>query len=217
MMARGDTVHVTWRGSKERALVLEDEFPGRVHQLDLEDADATARLVEKIADHDGRLDWVVDSVGAYDSGALEELTGETLEALWRSNVLTAFHLTAAVRGPLRASQGALVLFGCAGLDGHRARRDAAAYASAKSALLVLMRSAAVEEAQHGVRLNMISPGLVPHDGAHAETLDPALQAHIPAGRAGTLDEIASAALYLTSDAAAHTTGTDLVVAGGWML
>ena len=44
-----------------------------------------------------------------------------------------------------------------------------------------------------------------------------LQAAIPAGRPGTLDEVAAAASFLLSDAAAHVTGTDLVLAGGWML
>lgn len=214
---RGDRVHITWHSSAERARALEAEFPGRVHQLDLKDGDAIKHLVAELLQGEGRLDWVIDSVGAYDSGPLHGLSSQTLEGLWRSNVLTAFQLVEAVREPLRASRGALVLFGCAGLDGHRARTDAAAYASAKSALLVLLRSLAVEEAPFGVRLNMISPGLVPHDGAHPETLDPALQAKIPAGRAGSLDELAAAAAFLTSDASAHTTGCDLPVAGGWML
>ncbi|MBC8451384.1 MAG: SDR family oxidoreductase [Planctomycetes bacterium] len=217
MAQRGDRVHLTWRGSAERAAALEAEFPDRVHQLDLEDEAATRELVARLVATEGRLDWVVDSVGAYDSGPLEGVSSEQLLALWRSNVQTALHLAAAVREPLRASHGAMVVFGCAGLDGLRARRDCAAYAAAKSSLLVLVRSLAVEEARFGVRINMVSPGLVPHDGAHPETLDPALHARIPAGRAGTLDEIAAAVLHLTSDASAHTTGNDLTVAGGWML
>lgn len=217
MARRGDRVHLTWRGSAERAAALQAEFEGRVHALDLEDADATSALVARIVALEGRLDWVVDSVGAYGSGPLAELAASELASLWRSNVLTAMHLAAAVRGPLRASGGALVVFGCAGLDGLRARRDCAAYAAAKSSLLVLVRSMAVEEAPFGVRINMVSPGLVPHDGAHPETLDPALHARIPSGCAGTLEEIAAAVLFLTSDASAHSTGNDLTVAGGWML
>ena len=195
LAARGDRVHLTWRGSADRADALADEFGGRVH----------------------RLDAAVSTVGDYREGPLAELAPEDLEHLWRSNVVTATALMAAARGPLRDAGGALLLFGCAGLAGLRARRDCAAYAATKSALLVLLRSFAVEEAAHGVRANMISPGLVPHDAAHASTLDPTVQAGIPAGRTGTLDEVAAAACFLLSDEAAHVTGTDLQLAGGWML
>ena len=66
-----------------------------------------------------------------------------------------------------------MFFGCAGLAGLRARRYAAAYTAAKSALLVLVRSWAREEASHGLHVNMVSPGIVPHDDAHPETLQSA--------------------------------------------
>ena len=213
----GALVHVTWRGSEQRAAELESEFPGRVHRLDLLDPGAVAELLERIVAEDGSLDRVVSTVGDYHAGSLAETGPERLEALWRSNVVTAMNLVDAARPHLRAGGGRLLLFGCAGLAGLRARRECAAYAAAKSALLVLLRSFAVEEAPHGVTANMISPGLVPHDAAHATTLDPELQAAIPAGRPGTLDEVAAAASFLLSDAAAHVTGTDLVLAGGWML
>jgi 3-oxoacyl-[acyl-carrier protein] reductase len=68
-----------------------------------------------------------------------------------------------------------------------------------------------------VRVNLISPGLVPHEHADETTLDPRRQARVPAGRAGTPEEIASAALFLCSDGARYITGADLPVAGGWML
>lgn len=217
LAARGDRVHLTWRGSADRADALADEFGGRVHRLDAADGAATRDLVTRVVAEDGRLDAAVSTVGDYREGPLAELAPEDLEHLWRSNVVTATALMAAARGPLRDAGGALLLFGCAGLAGLRARRDCAAYAATKSALLVLLRSFAVEEAAHGVRANMISPGLVPHDAAHASTLDPTVQAGIPAGRTGTLDEVAAAACFLLSDEAAHVTGTDLQLAGGWML
>jgi 3-oxoacyl-[acyl-carrier protein] reductase len=217
LAAEGARVHVTWRGSAQRARALEPEFGPRLHRVDLEDPAATADLVRDVVALDGGLDQVCSTVGAYFAGSLEATDGPTLDALWRSNVVTAMNLVTAVRGPLRAGGGSLLLLGCAGLAGLRARRDCAAYAAAKSALLVLVRSLAVEEAPHGVRVNMLSPGLVPHDGAHPTTLDPALQAAIPQGRPGTLEEAAAAARFLLSAEAGHVTGTDLVLAGGWML
>jgi len=213
--ARGDLVHLTYHSSAERAAALADEFSGRIAQLDAEDADAVRAAADALTNSAGRLDLVVNAVGAYASGSLEGTSPALAEALWRSNVLTSLNVVAATRDAVRASRGAYLFFGCAGLAGLRARRECAAYASAKSALLVLMRSLAREEAPHGVRANMISPGIVPHDAAHPDTLDPAQHAAIPMGRAGRPADIAAAALHLAD--AAHTTGTDLVVAGGLML
>ena len=104
----------------------------------------------------------------------------------------------------------------AGLAGLRGRREAAAYAAAKSALCVLVRSWALEEAAHGVRVNLLSPGIVPHADAAAETRDPARAERVPLGRAGTPEEIAAAAAFLLGDGASYCTGVDLEVAGGWM-
>jgi NAD(P)-dependent dehydrogenase (short-subunit alcohol dehydrogenase family) len=137
--------------------------------------------------------------------------------MFQSNVTTAFHVFGAARPALRASRGCALFFGVAGLDALRGRRDTALYAAAKSALLVLVRSWALEEGPHGVRVNAVSPGVVPHAAADAMTLDPALHARIPLGRAGTPEEIARAALFLCSDDARYTTGTDLAVSGGWLL
>jgi NAD(P)-dependent dehydrogenase (short-subunit alcohol dehydrogenase family) len=62
---------------------------------------------------------------------------------------------------------------------------------------------------------MISPGLVPHGGAHASTRDPERHAKIPLGRAGTPEEIAAGVYFLIT--ARHTTGQDLGIDGGWLL
>lgn len=208
-------MYVTWRSSAERAAALEAEFPGHVLQLDAEDPRAVMRAAQHITTQSGRLDGLVNTIGAYMSRSLEQTSTEQIDALWRSNVMTSMHLVEATRTALRSARGSSLFFGCAGLEGLRARRECAAYAATKSALLVLVRSLAVEEAPFGVRANMISPGIVPHDGAHPETLDARMHARIPMGQPGTTDDIAGAALYLLE--AQHTTGTDLVVAGGWML
>lgn len=214
LAARGARVHVTWRSSAERADALRAELAG-VHACDAAQPDEVARVVEAVLASEGRLDRVVHTIGAYSSGALEATPATTAAALWGSNVLTALHVIEACRAALRASRGAFLFFGCAGLDGHRARRECAAYAAAKSALLVVVRSLAVEEAPFGVRANMLSPGIIPHDAAHPDTLDPGATSVIPLGRAGRPDEIAAAALHLLD--ATHTTGIDLAVAGGWLL
>ncbi len=217
LVMRGDKVHIVWRESAKLAAEHEGEFPGRVHRADLvEERDAT-RLVDAVLARDGRLDHVVHCVGAYSSGSLEQTGFEQWKAMFESNLETALRLTDAVRGPLRESRGSLLFFGCAGLEGLRARKQAAAYAAAKSALLVFARSLALEEAGYGVRVNMLSPGIVPHADAHPETLDSERIGGIPMGRVGSPEEIAEAVAWLCSGAAAYTTGADLPVAGGWLI
>ncbi|MBK7874872.1 MAG: SDR family oxidoreductase [Planctomycetes bacterium] len=217
LLRRGDRVHVVWRSSRALVANLEREFEGRVHQADLEDPAAAHALVERVTATDGRLDHLVHAVGEYVSGPLEGARAADLRRMLASNVETAFHVFDAARPALRRARGDAVFFGCAGLDTLRARRETALYTAAKNALFVLARSWALEEAPHGVRVNLVSPGVVPHEHAAADTLDAERLARIPLGRAGTPDDVAHAVLFLASPAAAHVTGVDLAVTGGWLL
>lgn len=215
LRARGELVHIVYRSSHELARALEPEFAPRIHRADLSVERDAQRLIAEVLELDGQLDHVIHAVGEYASGPLEQLSLADLRRLLQSNVESAFLLVGAARSALRRTRGNVVLFGCAGLEGLRGRREVAAYGAAKSALLVLARSWALEEAAHGVRVNVVSPGLVPHAHAADDTLDPARALRIPFGRAGTPEEVAEAVAFLCSDQASYTTGTDLTVAGGW--
>lgn len=92
------------------------------------------------------------------------------------------------------------------------------YNVTKAALIHLTRSLAKDLAP-GVRVNAICPGLVKTDMARAlwESNEEAVAAMVPLGRLGEVDDVASAALFLASDAASWITGTTLVVDGGMLL
>ncbi|MEZ5978412.1 MAG: SDR family oxidoreductase [Planctomycetota bacterium] len=217
LAADGWRVHVVWRSGDSAPQELARDFGERVHRADLVEAGSGAALVARVLDIDGRLDGLVHAVGDYHEGDLATTGRDRLEHLLANNVATAIEVLDAAREHLRDARGAAVLFGVAGLAGLRARKECAAYAAAKSALLVLARSWAVEEARHGVRVNVVSPGIVPHDGAHPATLDRELHARIPQGRPGRPEEVAATAAWLLSAEASHVTGADVPVAGGWML
>ncbi len=217
LRARGDLVHVVWRTPGPFAEASQVEFGDRSHCADLLHKSEVRRLVDEIVARDGRLDVLVHAVGEYVSGPLEDCEPEDLRRMLASNAESAFLVFEAARPLLREREGRAVFFGCGGLAGLRARRTSAAYSAAKSALLVLVRSWAVEEAPYGVTVNMVSPGCVPHEDAHPDTHDRARLARIPAGRPGEPEEVARAVAWLASPEASYTTGTDLQVGGGWML
>lgn len=215
--AAGARVHVGWRTETPALAQIAGEFGGEhLHRTDLAHPGAAEELVARVLAREGRLDVLVHTVGAFRAGSLEEARAEDLASVFESNVTTALCAFNAARAPLRSARGAALFFGVAGLERNRGRRETALYSASKSALLVLVRSWALEEAPHGVRVNLISPGLVPHEHADPLTRDPARHERVPLGRAGTPEEVARAALFLCSDAARYTTGIDLPVAGGWL-
>lgn len=216
LAAGGARVWILYRSSHEAARALEPEFEGRVLQVDLCEAGAAERVLERVLARDGRLDAAVHAVGDYASGALLETEPAELRALWASNVESALLFARAVQAPLREARGSLVFFGCAGLEGLRGKQTVAAYAMAKSALLVLARSLALELAPQ-VRVNVVSPGLVPHEHAHPDSSAPRLVARVPLGRVGTPAEVGETVAWLCSARASYVTGADVPVSGGWLL
>ncbi len=217
LASEGARVHATYRSPTPESEALEREFPGCVHAADLERAEDWKRVVDAVLASDGRIDHLVHAVGEYVRAPLHATGAANLRRLLSNNVESAFLGIEATRAALRSARGSVVLFGCAGVETTRARREAAAYVAAKSALVVLARSWALEEAPHGVRVNVVAPGVVPHEHASADTLDPSLWQRVPMGRPGEPREVADAVAFLCSSSSSYVTGTVLEVAGGWLL
>lgn len=98
----------------------------------------------------------------------------------------------------------------------RPRPGRAAYAASKAALNQLVRGAAAELAPHGIRCNVLSPGITSTPWAverNREAFDDYARS-VPLGAAASISDLGEAALFLCSPAAAHITGIDLVVDGG---
>ncbi|WP_158303060.1 MULTISPECIES: SDR family NAD(P)-dependent oxidoreductase [Prauserella] len=123
---------------------------------------------------------------------------------------------AALPGMIRAGGGAIVHIGS--IVGEAAQHGMAHYGTAKAGLTMLNRTMAREWGRHGVRSNVVQPGLV-DSGAHDHYEDdPSMgrlyAAEIPLGRWARPEEIAAPVVYLASDAASFVTGSTLVVDGG---
>lgn len=217
LLADGWEVHVNVRDEAKQSAARALVGAERVHGGDLAEAGVADRIVERVLEVDGQLDGVVHAVGPYRTSVLSATTLDDFRAMWEGNVQTALHLIEATRGAVREARGAYVFFGCAGLERWAARRQTSAYISAKAALFVVVRALALEEAAHGVRSNMISPGFVPHSGAAPDTLATELHAEIPLGRPASMEEVTGAVRWLLSGEATHVVGQNLEIAGGWML
>lgn len=217
LLDEGARVHVVHR-SEAHVGELRSRFGReRVHQADLRTGSGCESVIHGVLGVDGRLDGIVHAVGEFHAAAPSEEGAGIHQALLESNLHSAVHLLGAARSALREARGSAVFFGMAGLESVRARASTAAYTAAKTALLVWMRSAAQEEARHGVRLNMVSPGVVPHEHAAPEAHADGWETRIPMGRTGRPEEVSAAVQFLLSEASSYVVGQNLEVAGGWLL
>jgi len=165
----------------------------------------------------GRLDGWVHAVGSILLKPLPATREEDFARQLDLNAGSAFRALHAALGPMRKQRGgSIVLFGSAaasvGLPNH------AAISAAKAAVGGLARSAAMDLARYGIRVNVVSPGLVrtPMSAAitSSEASLKASQAMHPTGRISEPADVAAAVLYLLSDGAANVTGAVLPVDGG---
>jgi NAD(P)-dependent dehydrogenase (short-subunit alcohol dehydrogenase family) len=94
-----------------------------------------------------------------------------------------------------------------------------AYNASKGAVRVMTKSAAVQNARHGIRVNSVHPGMLPPMRTSKATADPAIRAKmiapVPMKREGRVEEVAYAVLFLASEEASYITGAELVVDGGY--
>jgi NAD(P)-dependent dehydrogenase (short-subunit alcohol dehydrogenase family) len=131
----------------------------------------------------------------------------------------AWLLTRACVPHMAANGGGMVL-NIASQLGHVAAPGRGAYGVGKAALIALARAIAVDHAAQGIRAASLSPGaimtsrLVARDGS-PQAVTSRLAPRYPLGRIGTVDEVASAALFLVSDEASFVTGSDFLVDGGY--
>jgi 3-oxoacyl-[acyl-carrier protein] reductase len=164
----------------------------------------------------GRLDVLISNAGVPSpNGRIHNLTTEDWERAFRVNVLGAVNgIRAAVPVMRTQRSGSIVL--TASVAGLTAWSHAAPYCATKAAVIQLAKVAAVEYARDGIRINCVCPGTFRsgiHEGLPPEAID-AIAAKHPLGL-GTAADLVGAYTYLASDASRWTTGSAIVVDGGY--
>jgi NAD(P)-dependent dehydrogenase (short-subunit alcohol dehydrogenase family) len=190
-----------------------------VAKCDLTDESAIQDALRRTVQEFGGLDFAFNNAGKYQQVAdLADITAEEWRRIVEINVTGTF-LCMRNQIPLMLKRGGGAIVNTSSGAGIMGIRGAAAYSAAKHAVIGLTRSAALDYAPTGVRINAVCPGIV-HTSMAVEVSGGTAQglarmvAEEPAGRLGRPEEIASAVLWLCSDTAGYTIGHALVVDGG---
>ena len=182
----------------------------------MSDFDQVASVVQLAVDRFGRLDVLISNAGVLSpNGRIHNLTTEDWERAFRVNVMGAVNGIRAAVPVMRGQQsGSIVL--TASVSGLTAWSHAAPYCATKAAVIQLAKVGAVEYARDGIRVNCVCPGTFRsaiHEGLPAEALD-AIEARHPLGL-GVAADLVGAYSYLAGDDSRWTTGSAMVVDGGY--
>ncbi|MER3410719.1 MAG: bifunctional dihydropteridine reductase/dihydrofolate reductase TmpR [Thermoleophilia bacterium] len=180
-------------------------------QADVTDLDQAGELVRRAHAELGSLRVLVNNVGNYVFRPLPELALGEWEDMLASN-LSATFATCRAAIPLMRAQGGgrIVNIGYAGAQNLLARPNIVAYAIAKTGVVLLTKAIAKAEAAHGITANVVAPGVIENSRTKPLT-------EIPAGRVGTIEEVASVVVWFCRPETAYVTGQVIEVAGGWNL
>ncbi len=221
LAGEGAGVVVTGRDGERGAAVVSEITAGGgtayFVAADLHDADACGRLVAEAAARLGGLTVLVNNAAGGDArdATVAEITTEAWDAILRVD-LTAPMWCARAAIPLMRASGHGAIVNISSRQGERASPGLAAYVAAKAGLNGLTRAIAVEEAQHGIRCNTISPGYVLNDRRDAD-LAPERRAVLEGmhlTRLGAASDVADACIYLASRESGFVTGINLQLDGG---
>ena len=214
--AQGATVSIS--GTRREALdTLAGELKERVHVLpcnlsDMADVETLVPAAEKAM---GQLDILVANAGITRDNLFVQLKDEDFDDVIRVNLTATFRLArAATKLMMRKRFGRIIaITSVVGVTGNAGQGN---YAASKAGLIGMMKSVGAEYARRNVTANCIAPGFIatPMTDVLNEKQREGVLAKVPAGRLGTPEDIAAAAVYLASNEAAYVTGQTIHVNGG---
>ncbi|HML24294.1 MAG TPA: SDR family oxidoreductase, partial [Aggregatilinea sp.] len=186
--------------------------------LDVTDLDHADDDVARIAAQHGEISILVNNAGIHLKKPVEDTTPAELQTVLDTHVMGAFALSRALIPSMKRRQHGHILF-IASMASLMGLPQVVAYAAAKTAILGLMRTMAVELAPAGIRVNAIAPGWIESPMMRgALDSDPARKERVlsrtPMNAFGQPEDVGWAAVYLSAPAARFVTGTLLTVDGG---
>ena len=218
----GAKVVLTGRREKEGAQVVAEikKLGGEaafVRADVAKDADVK-RMVDFTIDKFGRLDIAFNNAGVEWKGPLDQATEAEYRRIFDVNVWGVLN-SMRHEIPVMLKNGGGAIVNTSSVAGHVGLGQVSIYIASKHAVEGLTKSVALEFAKQNIRINAIAPGVIATemwDRFAGDELRDQVASIIPVARIGASEEIAAAVLYLCSDNAKFTTGTSLVVDGGFI-
>ncbi|MFJ6311973.1 SDR family oxidoreductase [Pseudarthrobacter oxydans] len=219
----GMDLGVTWHSDKAGAEGAAEEIRGLgrkavVRQLDTTDLHAAAAVVDELAEGLGGVDVFVNNAGTGDGTKFLDIDVDTWMRTLDTNLNGAFVcLQAAARRMVKAGRGGR-LIAVTSVHEFQPRVGAAAYDASKHGLGGLMKTLALELAEHGITANSVAPGEIATPMTGQENEDPATKDRpgVPLGRPGDAREVAAVIAFLASPASSYVNGASWAVDGGML-
>lgn len=190
------------------------------YAFDVADVSAVQTAVHHFAQQHGRLDIVIANAGITQYGKFLEYTAADFDRVMGLNLRGSyFTAQAAARQMIErgTTDGRILLM--SSVTGVRAFKSLGTYGVSKAGIIHMARVLALELGAYGITVNAICPGAIVTERTVADDPDYAAKWGVvtPDGRAGEVDDIVAAALFLASPTARHITGQTIQVDGGWSL
>jgi 3-oxoacyl-[acyl-carrier protein] reductase len=219
--AQGAVVAISGRQvDKLEALAAELKERVFVVPCDLANKEQVASLIDSATKVLGRVDILVNNAGLTKDNLFMVMKDEQWDDVIAVNLTSTFMLMrAASRAMVRAKTGYGRIINISSVSGIIGNPGQGNYAASKAGMIGMTKSLAREVAARGITANCIAPGFIstPMTDVLKEEMTAKVKENIPAGKFGTPDDIAAAALYLASTEAAYVTGQTLHVNGGMVM
>lgn len=187
-------------------------------QCDVRDGAAVSQLLAEIVERHGHFDILVNAAGITLPGQVDAEPLASFQRTLELN-LTAAYACCCLALPHMQRNGYGTIINVTSIGAGLGFPGNPGYVASKGGLAAMTRALALDLGGQGIRVNNLVPGYVHTAMTHASYANPELHAaragRTMLGRWGSVDELASAAVFLASSASSYITGTDLVVDGGW--
>jgi meso-butanediol dehydrogenase/(S,S)-butanediol dehydrogenase/diacetyl reductase len=207
------------RAEQVRAEVVATGARAAAFKMDVADPQAVEATIKLALDSFGRLDILFNNAGMAEVALIHETTIESWERVI-AVTLTGTFLGLKYALPIMRRQGSGAVINTASISGMHGDYGMASYNAAKAAVINLTRTAALENAKHGIRVNCVCPGGINTRVAQilgkgrADEWRRVMGSSHPIGRMGEPEEIANTVTFLASDEASFITGSSFVADGG---
>jgi NAD(P)-dependent dehydrogenase (short-subunit alcohol dehydrogenase family) len=206
-----------WERDPNTAAAAGEEVDGLGLPTDVRDSGQVDRALERTVSELGPVSILVNNAGGVFNSPLLDTTENGWDALYRSNLKHVILCTQRVARVMVEHGLAGSIMSVTSIEGVRAAPGYAAYAAAKAGVINYTKTAALELAPYGIRVNALAPDITMTEGLAAVAPEGAEERFgftVPMGRAGRVDEMAGAAVFLASDLSSYVTGQTIHVDGG---